>query len=77
MDDPARVFRGRVVDAEGTPLRLAVIEPFALEADWRGRGAASTYGAIDGLEAMGLPQETVQNTYDEAGIPGVTHIINS
>jgi Carboxypeptidase regulatory-like domain len=52
VDDPARVFRGRVVDPGGRPLRLAVIEPFALEADWGGRGLASTYGTIDGLEPM-------------------------
>lgn len=52
VDDPARVFRGRVVDPGGRPLRLAVIEPFALEADWGGRGPASMYGTIDGLEPM-------------------------
>jgi hypothetical protein len=52
VDDPARVFRGRVVDPGGRPLRLAVIKPFALEADWRGRGPASMYGTIDGLEPM-------------------------
>jgi hypothetical protein len=52
VDDPARVFRGRVVDPAGQPLRLAVVEPFALEAEWRGLGAASMYGTIDGLEPM-------------------------
>jgi hypothetical protein len=52
VDDPARVFRGRVVDPGGRPLRLAVIEPFALEAEWSGRGPASMYGTIDGLEPM-------------------------
>jgi hypothetical protein len=52
VDDPARVFRGRVVDPFGRPLRLAVIEPFALEFDWGGRGPVSTYGTIDGLEPM-------------------------
>ncbi len=52
VDDPARVFRGRVVDPGGRPLRLAVVEPFALEAEWEGRGAVSMYGTIDGLEPM-------------------------
>ncbi len=52
VDDPVRVFRGRVVDPGGRPLRLAVIEPFALEADWGGRGPASMYGTVDGLEPM-------------------------
>jgi len=52
VDDPSRVFRGRVVDPGGRPLRLAVIEPFALEADLGGRGPVSTYGPIDGLEPM-------------------------
>jgi hypothetical protein len=54
VDDPARVFRGRVVDPGGRPLRLAVIEPFALEADWFGRGPASMYGTIGGLEPMAI-----------------------
>jgi hypothetical protein len=60
VDDPARVFRSRVVDSGGRPLRLAVIEPFALEADWGGRGLASMYGAVDGLEPM-----TISNTNGE------------
>jgi hypothetical protein len=54
VDDPARLFRGRVVDRGGQPLRLAVVEPFALEAEQGGRGAASIYGTIDGLEPMTL-----------------------
>src|SRR5215472_2096913 len=37
VDDPVRVFRGRVVDSAGQPQRMAVIEPFALETDWEGR----------------------------------------
>src|SRR5262249_50467097 len=52
VDEPERVFRGRVVDANGRPLRLAVIEPFALEADRGGRGPGSIYGTIAGLEPM-------------------------
>jgi Carboxypeptidase regulatory-like domain len=54
VDDPARLFRGRVLDAGGRPLRLAVIEPFAIEADIEGRGPGSMYGTIDGLEPMTL-----------------------
>jgi hypothetical protein len=54
VSDPARVFRGRVVDPGGQPLRLAVIEPFALEADMDDHGPASMYGTIDGLEPMTL-----------------------
>ena len=54
VDDPERIFRGRVVEAGGRPLRLAVIEPFALEADMEGRGPVSIYGTINGLEPMTL-----------------------
>jgi hypothetical protein len=52
VDDPARLFRGRVVDSRGRPQRLAVIEAFGLEADRLGHGPGSTYGTIDGLEPM-------------------------
>ena len=52
VDDPARLFRGRVVDSRGRPQRLAVIEAFGLEADRLGHGPVSTYGTIDGLEPM-------------------------
>ena len=54
VDDPSRVVRGRVVDPHGQPLRAAVVEPEGVATVLEGRGPASIYGTVEGLEPVAV-----------------------
>jgi len=66
VDDPGRVVRGRIVDAEGQPLSAAVVMPLGISAvpdapletsggrHVRIEGPVTTYGGIEGLEPIAV-----------------------
>jgi hypothetical protein len=53
VDDPSRVVHARVVDAQGDPLRDAVVEPMAILR----RDSAAMYGMIPGLDPVAVTNE--------------------
>jgi len=58
VSDPTRVVRGRVVDLQRRSVGAVVIEPQGIsQADWNGRGPASRYGTIDGLEPFAVSNQ--------------------
>jgi hypothetical protein len=50
--DPTRLFRGRIRDSHGLPVRDAIVKPLGILVD-NNRGA-SVYGIIDGLEPAAI-----------------------
>ncbi len=53
VNDPARVLRGRVVDAHGRPLRDAAVQPQGIQTERNGQ-PASIYGTIQGLDPVAV-----------------------
>ena len=54
VNDPQRIVRGRVVDRYGLPVRAAVVVPLGVETMLVGKGPASMYGTIEGLEPVAV-----------------------
>jgi hypothetical protein len=54
VDDPARVVRGRVVDAHGRPVRDAIVEPRGVGVLRDGKPAGAMFGTIRGLDPLAV-----------------------
>src|SRR5215472_1081843 len=55
VNDPQRVFRGRVVDSQGSAVRDAVVQPVGALFDTK--TGASRYGSLPGLEPIAISNQ--------------------
>jgi hypothetical protein len=56
VNDPDRIVRGKVVDAQGLPLRASVVVPIGVSMLINGQ-QASSYGKIEGLEPVAVTND--------------------
>ena len=54
VDDPARVVRGRVVDAHDRPVRDAIVQPRGVGVFQDGKPAGMMFGTIPGLDPLAV-----------------------